>query len=87
MQISQGKVREKSGNFDILCEWQPWTVSSSGKIKQILLELHALREIKAIVVSKQRKCKSSSRIICINHLRVKKNCSISVQESQNQKKD
>ena len=20
---SQGKVREKSGNFDILCEWQP----------------------------------------------------------------
>ena len=24
MKISQGKVREKSGNFDILCEWQPW---------------------------------------------------------------
>ena len=23
IQISQGKVREKSGNFDILCEWQP----------------------------------------------------------------
>ena len=23
MQISQGKIREKSGNFDILCEWQP----------------------------------------------------------------
>ena len=23
MQISQGKVREKSGKFDILCEWQP----------------------------------------------------------------
>ena len=23
MQISQGKVREKSGDFDILCEWQP----------------------------------------------------------------
>ena len=27
MQISQGKVREKSENFDILCEWQPWTVN------------------------------------------------------------
>ena len=23
MEISQGKVREKSGNFDIMCEWQP----------------------------------------------------------------
>ena len=24
VEISQGKVREKSGNFDILCDRQPW---------------------------------------------------------------
>ena len=42
MQPSQGKVREKSGNFDILCEWQPWVKASADR-KQLSSERAATK--------------------------------------------
>ena len=32
MEMSQGKVRDKSGNFDILCEWQSCLMRPKGSL-------------------------------------------------------
>ena len=38
------KVREKSGNFDILCGWQPWTAERAAMVHEGYIPQFGLNE-------------------------------------------
>ena len=74
MKISQGKVREKSGNFDILCEWQPCyeldsIVGFMGKPQLEYQSIMARLGLSEVFTEQDQQCKKQGlQIIILNSL-------------------